>query len=56
MKICPGTPDLVRVGQKCRALYVKAKVRSTVAGDIKSPENRCLPLKWYRAFRVSVEV
>jgi hypothetical protein len=37
MKICPEKPDLVKIGQKYQALYIKTQVLSAVAGDVKSP-------------------
>ena len=37
VKICGEKPDLVKIGQKYRALYVRTYVRFIVPGDIKSP-------------------
>jgi len=37
VKICGEKPDLVKIRQKCRALYVRTQVRFIVPGDIKSP-------------------
>ena len=34
---CREIPDLVKVGQKCLAIYVHTSVRFVVAGDINSP-------------------
>jgi hypothetical protein len=36
-EICLENPNLVKIGQKYRALYMEIKVCFTVAGDIKSP-------------------
>jgi hypothetical protein len=42
--------------QKFGALYMKTKVRSIAAGDIKSPSRRSLRVKWYKAIRTVEEV
>jgi hypothetical protein len=34
MKICRQNPDLVKIGYKCWALYMKILVRFIIAGDI----------------------
>jgi hypothetical protein len=39
MKVCRDTPDFLKIGHKYLALYRKASVRFTVAGDINSPHN-----------------
>lgn len=37
MKICRETPDLCKVGQICRAFYMKTKVGFIVAGYVNWP-------------------
>jgi hypothetical protein len=37
MKICHENPNLVKIGQKFWALYIKTKTPFIVAGDIVSP-------------------
>jgi hypothetical protein len=41
-------PNLVKIGQKYRALYIRIYEVFIVAGDIKSPYNRCFRLEWYQ--------
>ena len=49
-------PGLVKVEEKCRALYMETRVSLTVASDNASPYRRFLGMKWYRAIRVATEV
>jgi hypothetical protein len=37
MKICSENPNLIKIGQKYRTLYMKTEVRFIVDGEIKSP-------------------
>jgi hypothetical protein len=46
MKRRRKNPNLVKMGQKYRARYVKTQVLF-VAGDTKSPEKRAFQGKWY---------
>jgi len=37
VKICRENPNLIKIGQKYRTLYMQTYVRFIVAGDIKMP-------------------
>jgi len=39
LKICQEIPNLAKIGQTYRTLYMRTSIRFTVAGDIKSREN-----------------
>jgi hypothetical protein len=54
MKICRENPKLIKMEQK-RALYMKIKVCFIVAGNIKSPYNSYLRMKFYQAVRKAEE-
>jgi hypothetical protein len=55
LDICQEKPAVIKIGQKCPALYMKTSVRFIVAGDIKSQYKRSLRVKRYQAdFRPSV--
>jgi len=41
MKICLENPDLVKMGQKYRMLYMKTQICCIVAGDMRSLWERC---------------
>jgi hypothetical protein len=55
MKICRDR-HLVKIGQKHRALYMKAYVHFIIVGDIKSPKKCSLLVKWHQVVRVAEEV
>ena len=40
MKMCREIPNLAKIGQKYRTLYVKASFPFVVAGDVKLPQQR----------------
>jgi hypothetical protein len=52
MKICRESPDLVKIAQEYRALYMQTEVRYIVASHIKLPQKRPLLLKWYQTVRI----
>jgi len=54
-KICRQTPNLVKTGQK-NIGQMNTLVRLIVAGDIRSPQKRCLRVKGYQALRLAEEV
>jgi hypothetical protein len=56
MKICQEHPNVSKIGQQYRALYIKNYIRSIVAGDIKSLQKRSLRVTWYLAVRRAEEV
>jgi hypothetical protein len=42
-------PQLIKIGQKYRAIYVKAQLRFIFACDIKSPQKHTLQATLYQA-------
>lgn len=56
MKICRKCLNLVTNDQKYMALYRKTYKTFTVAGDIKTPQNRSLGDKWYQDVRIHEQV
>ena len=58
MNICREIPNLVKIGQKYQALYMKSQVRFIVAGNIKLPRGKSAlyRVKWYKAGRMAKEV
>jgi len=56
MKTCQENPNLGKIGQIYRALYMKTKVGLSfafVVGEIKSPQNCYFRVKWYQADRIT---
>jgi len=54
MKNLSRNPNLVEIGQT--SFPFRDEPRFVVAGDIKSPSQQYLQLKWYEAFRIVQEV
>jgi hypothetical protein len=54
MKNLSRNPYLVEIGQTSFPFHDEP--RFIVAGDIKSPSQQYLPLKWYQTFRIAKEV
>jgi hypothetical protein len=56
VEICRDNPNLVKIWQKYKALYIKTEERFIAAGDIKSTQKCSLAVKWYEAVRTAEEV
>jgi hypothetical protein len=55
MNICHENTNLVKIGQKYRALYTNTQVGFILAGDIKCPLQRSVRVKLYQALKVPEE-
>jgi hypothetical protein len=55
MKNCREITNLVKVGRKYRALYMKSYVGFEVADKVNSSRKRSLRVKWYKAVRIAKE-
>jgi len=49
INICREIQNLIKLGHKCCALFVKTSVDLIVSGDVKSPQNLSVRVKWYQA-------
>jgi hypothetical protein len=52
MKICRESPDLVKIAQEYRTLYMQTEIRFIVASHMKLPQKRPLQVKWYQTVRI----
>jgi isochorismate hydrolase len=55
-KVCRENKNLIKIGQKYRALCLQTNVLFIVTGEIKSPQKRSLRTKWWQIVRVAEEV
>jgi hypothetical protein len=52
MEICRDNPNLVKIGQKYRALYMNILTRFLLLAKLNRRKKRSWRVKWYQAVRI----